>query len=65
MKGEYMKANTIEQYKILQYIHNIFTEGSLNLSIDGDRVIIGTDRNGNTLAFYYDYDSQEVHTQDM
>ena len=62
--SKYFKVETAEQFKILKYININFRDGSLELELLKDNAIVGTDRNGEQILFYYDYDQQKVKAAD-
>lgn len=49
-----MTAQTIEQFKILQYINSVFAKGALTLKPLDRASIQATDSEGDKLIFYYD-----------
>lgn len=60
----YFKVETVEQFKILKYININFKNNALELELLQDNAIKATDKNGETIVFYYDYDTQKVSSQD-
>ena len=62
--SRYFKVETVEQLKILKYINIIFRDNALELELLQDNAIKATDKNGETIVFYYDYDAQKVSSQD-
>lgn len=55
---------TVEHFKILKYININFRDNSLDLEIVDDKAIIATDKNGNEIIFYYDYNAQKVKSRE-
>ena len=62
--NKYFKVETVEQFKILKYININFRNNALELELLQDNAIKATDKNGETIVFYYDYDAQKVSSQD-
>ena len=62
--SKYFKVETVEQFKILKYINVNFKDNALELSLLRDNSIKATDKNGEVIIFYYDYDTQKVNSQD-
>lgn len=62
--SRYFKVETVEQFKILKYINIIFHDNALDLKLTKDNAIRATDKNGEEIIFYYDYDEGKVKTQD-
>lgn len=62
--SRYFKVETVEQFKILKYININFADGALELDLLQDNVIGATDRNGEQILFYYDYEEQKVKSKD-
>ena len=62
--NRYFKVQTVEQFKILKYININFMDNSLELELLQDNAIRATDRNGEQIIFYYDYEKGKVKAQD-
>lgn len=62
--SKYFKVETVEQFKILKYININFHENALELELIKDNAIRATDKNGEQIIFYYDYDEGKVKAQD-
>lgn len=62
--SKYFKVETVEQFKILKYININFVDNALDLELLQDNAIKATDKNGEKIVFYYDYDAQKVSSQD-
>ncbi len=62
--SRYFKVQTVEQFKILKYININFMDNSLELELLQDNAIRATDRNGEQIIFYYDYEEGKVKAQD-
>ena len=57
--SKYFKVETVEQF-----ININFRDNALELELLQDNAIKATDKNGETIVFYYDYDAQKVSSQD-
>lgn len=62
--SRFFKVDTVEQFKILKYININFKEDALELELLTDFAIRATDKNGQHIVFYYDYDAQKVSSKD-
>ena len=62
--SRYFKVETVEQFKILKYININFKDNALELELLQDNAIKATDKNGEKIVFYYDYDAQKVSSPD-
>ena len=62
--SKYFKVETVEQFKILKYININFIDNALDLELLQDNAIKATDKNGEKIVFYYEYDAQKVSSQD-
>ena len=62
--NNFFKVETVEHFKILKYININFRDNSLDLEIVDDKAIIATDKNGNEIIFYYDYNAQKVKSRE-
>ncbi|MBQ8000374.1 MAG: hypothetical protein IJ298_04060 [Ruminococcus sp.] len=62
--SKYFKVETVEQFKILKYININFKDNALELELLQDNAIKATDKNGEQVIFYYDYEAQKVSSQD-
>ena len=62
--SRYFKVETVEQFKILKYININFKDNALELELLQDNAIKATDKNGETIVFFYDYDARKVSSQD-
>lgn len=47
-------AETIAQYKIMQFIKDNFMPGALDLELIDDKTVKGTDRNGDSMIFKWE-----------
>lgn len=66
-KGEVsnMKAKTVEQFKVIQYINDNFEKGSLKLTLIDRFTIKAEDSTGDSIIFYYDNESKEIKTREV
>lgn len=62
--NKYFKVETVEQFKILKYININFKDDTLELELLRDFAIRATDKNGQSIIFYYDYDARKVTSKD-
>ena len=62
--SRFFKVDTVEQFKILKYININFKEDALELELLNDYAIRATDKNGQRVVFYYDYEAQKVSSKD-
>lgn len=58
-------AETVEQFKVMQYINEHFAENALELELIDRYTIKGTDSTGASLIFYYDTETQAVYTREV
>ena len=56
-------AETVEQFKVMQYINEHFEENALELELVDRFTIRATDHTGASLIFYYDAESDGVKTR--
>lgn len=57
-------AETVEQFKVMQYINDYFAENALELELVDRYTIKGTDHTGASLIFYYDPETQTIETRE-
>jgi hypothetical protein len=62
--SKYFKVETVEQFKILKYININFKDNALELELLQDNAIKATDKNGERIVFFYDYDAQKVTSRE-
>lgn len=56
-------AETVEQFKVMQYINEYFEENALELEPIDRYTIKGTDSTGASLIFYYDPETSTIQTR--
>lgn len=56
-------AETVEQFKVMQYIGEHFAENALELELIDRYTIKGTDHTGASLIFYYDPETSTIQTR--
>lgn len=56
-------AETVEQFKVMQYINEHFAENALELKLIDRYTIKGTDHTGASLIFYYDPETSTIQTR--
>ena len=56
-------AETVEQFKVMQYINSYFAENALELELVDRYTIKGTDHTGASLIFYYDPETSTTQTR--
>lgn len=56
-------AETVEQFKVMQYINEYFEENALELEPIDRYTIKGTDSTGASLIFYYDTETGTIQTR--
>lgn len=56
-------AETVEQFKVMQYINEHFEENALELELIDRYTIRATDHTGASLIFYWDTESDGVKTR--
>ena len=56
-------AETVEQFKVMQYINEYFAENALELEPIDRYTIKGTDHTGASLIFYYDPETSTIQTK--
>ena len=57
-------AETVEQFKVMQYIGEHFAENALELELVDRFTIRATDDTGAAITFYWDPDAGEVRWHD-
>ena len=56
-------AETVEQFKVMQYINEHFAENALELELIDRYTIRATDHTGASLIFYYDPETSTIQTR--
>lgn len=56
-------AETVEQFKVMQFIGEQFAPGALELELIDRYTIKGTDHTGASLIFYYDPETGTIQTR--
>lgn len=57
-------AETVEQFKVMQFIGEQFAPDALELELIDRYTIKATDSTGASLIFYYDPEAQAVYTRE-